>query len=125
MTPHVSSGAFSLTVNSVLSGTHAVLTDARCTFTYNWNPESKTGSAQLIGINGSMLALTLHPSIAKERVVFRSNIQPAHYLLSGERVHLKKVILEVYTSGKRTAALFFNSKGSYVQGTEDFDIALL
>jgi len=97
----------------------------RCMFTYSWDALTGAGSAQLLGINGSMLALTLYlePEVGKVR--FTSNIQPTRYAILGNPIYLKKVVLEIHESGETAAALFFNTNDALVQATTNFNTASL
>jgi len=116
----ISSSAFSLELNTLILGDKLVLPELRCTFTYQWDTHNKTGQAQLLGINGSMLAITLYPEEKKGAILFSSDMNPIVYSIQGRTIVIKHIKLLISKGKKYSASIYLNEDGSIVQATENY-----
>lgn len=116
----ISSSAFSLELNTLILGAQLLLPEVRCTFTYHWDTQHNTGQAQLLGMNGSMLAITLYAEAKKDVVLFSSDINPTVYSIQGRHIVIKHVELIISNLEKYSAAISLNEDGSVIQATENY-----
>lgn len=116
-----SSTAFTLQLNFLVKGAKLLLPEANCTFTYYWDAERREGKAQLLGINGSMLAISLNLENPVDTLLFLSDMQPTLYKIKGVDVVISKIYLKIHPENNtKEAAILFGYDGVTVQATANY-----
>lgn len=118
-----SQATFTLVLTKVLTGTSPVMANANCTFTYNWNFGTNTGSAQLDSINNCTLNTPLYAEGNEGMLDFMSDLEtPLHTVINGQRVVIKRIILDIdISTNSRAAAIVFNEDGSCIETTDNWN----
>ena len=115
--------AFTLKLDMLMRGTSFAIQPCDCTFTYRWDYEHNEGEAQLLGINGSLLAISLYPEGLKGMLAFFSDMQPTSYTIKGVPVVITKISLEIIPiKNIKRAAIVFNHDESVIQATDNFKL---
>ncbi|MAM28553.1 MAG: hypothetical protein CMC13_05965 [Flavobacteriaceae bacterium] len=122
MEPSISTkSSFTLLLTMLLEGARLEIPDARCTFSYYWDPKISEGKAQLVGINGSMLAITLFSEMQERYIVFKSDMQPTKYSIKGVEVVIHSIVLHIsLETEEKAAAITFNFNKSVIQTNEGY-----
>lgn len=116
-----SQATFSVILSKLFKGDKPIIANAKCEFSYTWDFQKNMGLAQLVSIDGCIQNITLHPLGIQGYLDFMSDIPPTSVVINGQIVVLNRIILDInLATNERSAGIMFNSDGSCIQTTENF-----
>ncbi|MEO9805025.1 MAG: hypothetical protein ABJF04_17340 [Reichenbachiella sp.] len=113
---------FILNLNRLIRGKQVKIKNAKCKFTYTWDPQKARGMGRLISIGGVKLNIDLSATGLLGKLAFVS-AKSKTAVIEGEVIFIKTVALDIdLKNNQKSAAILFEEDFSwYTQATQNWE----